>query len=72
MGDMGANSASSATPELDKITEEIIGAAFAVSNALGIGFLEKVYENAMVIELHIVTSPLHNRATTRFGTEERL
>ena len=33
------------------ITESVIGAAFSVSNELGIGFLEKVYENAMVVEL---------------------
>ena len=32
--------------ELDAITERIIGAAHRVSNALGIGFVEKVYENA--------------------------
>jgi GxxExxY protein len=37
--------------EIDLITEEIIGCAFRVSNELGIGFLEKVYENAMFIEL---------------------
>jgi GxxExxY protein len=35
----------------DKISETIIGAAYAVSNALGCGFLEKVYENALVHEL---------------------
>jgi GxxExxY protein len=35
----------------DKLTETIIGCAFSVSNALGCGFLEKVYENALVIEL---------------------
>jgi GxxExxY protein len=33
-------------PELDKLTEQIIGCAYKVSNSLGIGFLEKVYENA--------------------------
>lgn len=37
--------------EINRITERIIGAAFAVSNSLGSGFLEKVYENAMVVEL---------------------
>ncbi len=35
----------------DKITENIIGCAYAVSNELGAGFLEKVYENALLIEL---------------------
>jgi len=33
------------------LTERIIQAAFSVHNTLGSGFLEKVYENAMVIEL---------------------
>lgn len=33
------------------VTKEIIGAAYAVHNTLGFGFLEKVYENAMVVEL---------------------
>ena len=37
--------------ELNSITEKIIGAAFAVSNTLGSGFLEKVYENAMFLEI---------------------
>ena len=33
------------------LTEAVIGAAFAVSNTLGCGFLEMVYENALAIEL---------------------
>lgn len=33
------------------ITEEIISAYYFVYNELGFGFLEKVYENAMLIEL---------------------
>ena len=33
------------------LTEKIIKAFFKVNNTLGYGFLEKVYENAMVIEL---------------------
>ena len=33
------------------ITEKIIGCAHRVHRKLGSGFLEKVYENAMVIEL---------------------
>jgi GxxExxY protein len=36
---------------LDKITETILGCAFNVSNTLGCGFLEKVYENALAVEL---------------------
>jgi GxxExxY protein len=34
-----------------ELTEEIIGAFFAVYNALGYGFLEKVYVNALKLEL---------------------
>jgi GxxExxY protein len=37
--------------ELDKITERIIGCVYKVSNNLGAGFLEKVYESALAIEL---------------------
>jgi GxxExxY protein len=33
------------------VTEQIIGAAFEVHNELGFGFLEKVYENALLMEL---------------------
>lgn len=35
----------------DPMTEQIIGCAFKVANALGHGFLEKVYENALTHEL---------------------
>lgn len=36
---------------INLITEKIIGASFTVSNELGCGFLEKVYENALAYEL---------------------
>jgi len=35
----------------EEITEQIIKAFYKVYNTLGYGFLEKVYENAMYIEL---------------------
>lgn len=35
----------------DDITEKIIEAFFRVYNTLGYGFLEKVYENALMVEL---------------------
>lgn len=35
-----------------ELTEEIIKLFYKVYNALGYGFLEKVYENAMMIELN--------------------
>jgi GxxExxY protein len=37
--------------ELDAVSEKIIGAAYKVSNTLGSGFLEKVYENALAHQL---------------------
>lgn len=37
--------------ELDQITKKVIGCVYRVSNTLGCGFLEKVYENALAIEL---------------------
>lgn len=35
----------------DDLTEKIIGCAYKAHNTLGSGFLEKVYENALRIEL---------------------
>ena len=37
--------------ELNLITEKIIGCSYKVSNTLGSGFLESVYENALMIEI---------------------
>ena len=37
--------------DLNQISERIIGCSFKVSNALGDGYLEKVYENALAHEL---------------------
>jgi len=37
--------------DLNTISEKIIGAAYKVSNSLGSGFLEKVYENALAHQL---------------------
>ena len=39
--------------EHKEITEKIIGAAFEVHKVLGYGFLEKVYQKAMQVELKI-------------------
>ncbi len=35
----------------EEVTEKIINAFYQVNNRLGFGFLEKVYERAMIIEL---------------------
>lgn len=37
--------------EVNEITEKIIGCLYQVSNSLGCGFLEKVYENASGIAI---------------------
>ena len=42
-------------------THRIIGCAFNVSNVLGSGFLEKVYENALVHELRKAEFEVHQQ-----------
>jgi GxxExxY protein len=37
--------------ELDRLTKRVIGCAFTVAGALGAGFIERVYENALAHEL---------------------
>lgn len=37
--------------DLNSLAEKVIGCAYKVSNTLGAGFLEKVYENALALEL---------------------
>lgn len=37
--------------EMNAVTEKVIGCAYTVSNRLGCGFLERVYENALSHEL---------------------
>jgi GxxExxY protein len=36
---------------LNEISERVIGGAYTISNVLGAGFLERVYENALAHEL---------------------
>ena len=38
---------------LNALFEEAVGAAYEVSNTLGAGFLEKVYERALAKELSL-------------------
>jgi GxxExxY protein len=38
---------------LQPITQQLIGAAYEVHNVLGFGFLEKVYQRAMQVELQL-------------------
>jgi len=46
-----------AVKELNKITEKIIGAAFDVHNNLGPGFIERIYEKALLYEF--INSGMH-------------
>ena len=39
--------------DLEPLTERVLAAVFEVSNTLGAGFLEKVYERALLRELHL-------------------
>jgi GxxExxY protein len=50
--------------ERESTVEKLIGAVYEVSNVLGAGFLEKVYEQALLRELAIVG--LHAQAQVRF------
>jgi GxxExxY protein len=56
----------------EETTSKIIGAFYTVYNTLGHGFLEKVYENALAIELRrqgmIASSRKGSRCSTR-GSE---
>jgi GxxExxY protein len=52
---------------LDALVREIIGAAYEVSNTLGCGFLEKIYERAMVREL--ATRGLAVKSQVRYSVD---
>ena len=55
--------------EKDPLTDQVLGGAFAVANALGCGFLEKVYENALRLELE--ARGLEARAQTPLAVQYR-
>lgn len=38
---------------LNDLSRQVIGCAFTVLNGLGAGYLEKVYENALAVELRM-------------------
>lgn len=44
-----------------ELTQQIIAAAFTVQNALGAGFLEKVYENSLAVELRKCGFPVETQ-----------
>lgn len=59
----------------EKLSEDTIGAAMKVLNALGPGLDEKLYENALVIELtkrgHVVSQQNRFPFTTKTSSSAR-
>ena len=47
---------------LEALVEQVVGAAYEVSNVLGSGFLEKIYERALVEELGLRSVPVRAQA----------
>ena len=58
--------------ELNKITEKIIQCAFQVSNTLGIGFLERVYENSIALELRALGLSVKQQAPILVNYKENV
>ena len=54
----------------DKLTYEINGAVFEVNRLLGPGFLEKVYENALLHELRIRGITAENQVPLSVGYKD--
>ncbi len=54
-----------------EITDKIIGAFYKVYNTLGYGFLEKVYENALYIELTALNLKTEKQKPIKVFYEER-
>jgi GxxExxY protein len=48
---------------LEALLEVVVGAAYEVSNVLGAGFLEKLYERALIEELRLRDIPVAAQAT---------
>jgi GxxExxY protein len=55
---------------LDELVSVVVGAAYEVSNALGCGFLEKVYERALVRELELRGLHASSRFPIRLNIKE--
>src|SRR4051812_18553240 len=56
---------------LDRLSERVIGAFFVVSNALGAGFLEKVYEQALLIEMDVLGIPTTSQVSVSVSYKGR-
>ena len=53
--------------ECNDLTERVLGAVFEVANTLGAGFLEKVYERALLRELQLRGIPAVSQGCKRPG-----
>lgn len=56
----------------EELTEEIIKIFYKVYNTLGYGFLEKIYENAMMIEFRKAGIPAEAQAPIKVLYEEEI
>ena len=54
-----------------ELTDKIISSFFKVYNTLGYGFLEKVYENALVIELKLAELNVLQQKISKFTMKIR-
>ncbi len=56
----------------EDVTKEIIGSAFEVHRILGYGFLERVYQRAMQVELHnrCLNAELESEIRVTYKAEE--
>ena len=70
--DQGTGGKGKADGKHAELTDRIIGAAFSVHNGLGYGFLEKVYENALRIELEEEGLAVQQQATMSVSYKGRL
>lgn len=58
--------------EINNLTHTIIGCAYKVHNTLGSGFLEKVYENALKIEMDKLYISVHQQKELPVSYEGQL
>jgi GxxExxY protein len=54
----------------EETTQRIIGAVFEVHDQLGYGFLERVYQRALQVELLAVGQSQRSQSAFRFVTKE--
>ena len=56
--------------DINHLTGTVIGCAYKVHNTLGPGFLEKVYENALKLELKSTASTFYNSRSCLYCTKD--